>query len=285
MAKDLRPKGKVAGKEGLNPQYKLREASEEFHIPMTSQNDLLANHSGYIARTDRDPVQHCAVDDASNTVRLTGLLIEEFAAVDVLSSLEEASAPETVWPPEGPNTRILSIDTYVTALSLSTNTDWYVYRESCCLPEHANSPRGQKHPSLLSELGIAFIDTDTIRAYPLDWQERITTSHAIITEHWNYHPNRRAQDNMGIDDREPFYPRFNASSGPSGSLQEQKTFIEDGESYTVTMSPDSEIISQDRCLEWLLAKVQQEAPVDCLPLSSELARTDSAQGTIHHQEK
>jgi hypothetical protein len=123
MAKDLRPKGKVAGKEGLNPQYKLREASEEFHIPMTSQNDLLANHSGYIARTDRDPVQHCAVDDASNTVRLTGLLIEEFAAVDVLSSLEEASAPETVWPPEGPNTRILSIDTYVTALSLSTNTD------------------------------------------------------------------------------------------------------------------------------------------------------------------
>jgi hypothetical protein len=90
---------------------------------------------------------------------------------------------------------------------------------------------------------------------------------------------------MGIDDREPFYPRFNASSGASGSLQEERTFAVDGESYTVTMSPDSEIISQDRCLEWLLAKVQQEAPVNCLPLSPELARRDSAQGTIGQQEK
>jgi hypothetical protein len=51
------------------------------------------------------------------------------------------------------------------------------------------------------------------------------------------------------------------------------------------MSPDSEIISQDRCLEWLLAKVHQKIPLECLPLSSELARMDSAQGTIDQQEK
>jgi hypothetical protein len=134
-------------------------------------------------------------------------------------------------------------------------------------------------------LGIAFIDTDTTRAHPLDWQDHITTAHAIIAEHWNHHPHRRAQVNMGIDDREPFYPRFNASLGPSGSLQERRTFAVDSESYMATISPDSEIISQDLCLDWLLAKIHQEVPAECLPLSSELARTDSAQGTNGQQEK
>jgi hypothetical protein len=123
MTKHLRPKGKVAGKEGLNPQYKLIEASEEFNLGMTTQNNLLASYTEGIPRADRDPVQHCAVDDAFNTVRLTGLLLEDFADVDALSSLEDASLSEAVWPPEGQNTRILSIDTYVTTSPFSMNTD------------------------------------------------------------------------------------------------------------------------------------------------------------------
>jgi hypothetical protein len=42
MAKYLRPNGKVAVK-GLNGQYKLIEASEEFGLRMTSQRNLLGS--------------------------------------------------------------------------------------------------------------------------------------------------------------------------------------------------------------------------------------------------
>jgi hypothetical protein len=41
-----------------------------------------------------------------------------------------------------------------------------MYRESCCLPEDMNRPRGHKYPTFLSELGVAFIDTDKIREHP-----------------------------------------------------------------------------------------------------------------------
>jgi hypothetical protein len=132
-----------------------------------------------------------------------------------------------------------------------------MYRESCCLPEDMNRPRGHKYPTFLSELGVAFIDTDKIREHPEDWHNHITTAHAIVAEHWDHHPHRGCQNKMGIDDRSPFYPRFSACSGPSGSRQEDRTFEVDGETYTATMSPDTEIISQDRCLEWLLAKIHQ----------------------------
>jgi len=120
-------------------------------------------------------------------------------------------------------------------------------------------PRGYKYPTFMSELGVAFIDTDTIRAHPAGWQDYITTGHAIIAEHWDHHPHRRCQENMGIDDRLPFYPRFNACSGPSGSSQELRTFTIDGECFTACMSPDTKIISRDSCLQWLLSKVHQDA--------------------------
>jgi hypothetical protein len=120
-----------------------------------------------------------------------------------------------------------------------------------------NRPQGYKYPTFLSEIGVAFIDTDTIRKYPVDWQEHITTAHAVVAEHWDHHPHRACQEKMGIDDRSAFYPRFSACSGPSGLLQEDRTFTIDGETYTATMSPDTEIISEDWCLEWLLAKIHQ----------------------------
>jgi hypothetical protein len=50
MAKHLRPKDSVAGKEGSNPQYKLMEASEEFSLRMTSQSNLLSSHP-YLEQT------------------------------------------------------------------------------------------------------------------------------------------------------------------------------------------------------------------------------------------
>jgi isopentenyldiphosphate isomerase len=131
-----------------------------------------------------------------------------------------------------------------------------------------DSPRGHKYSTFLSELGVAFIDTDTIRDHPNCWQEYITTSHAIVAEHWDHHPHRRCQDKMGIDDRLPFYPRFDTSAKPSGSLQEVRTFAVDGEFCTASMSPDSEIISRDQCGEWLLNKVCQEAASERLPTST-----------------
>jgi hypothetical protein len=131
-----------------------------------------------------------------------------------------------------------------------------------------NSPRGHKYPTILSELGVAFIDTDTIREHPDCWQGYITTSHAIVAEHWDHHPHRRYQDKMGIDDRLPFYPRFNTCAGPSGSLQEPRTFIADDELCTASMSPDSGIISRDQCGEWLLTKIRQQVTSECLPTST-----------------
>ena len=123
-----------------------------------------------------------------------------------------------------------------------------------------NRPRGSKYPTFMSELGVAFIDTDTIRTYPDGWQDFITTAHAIVAEHWDHHPHRGCQEKMGIDDKLPFYPRFNASTGPSGSLQEQRTFTVNGECFTASLSPDTEIVSRDNCLQWLLNKIHQEVP-------------------------
>lgn len=122
-----------------------------------------------------------------------------------------------------------------------------------------NRPRGYKYPTFMSELGVVFIDTDIMRAHPAGWQDYITTAHAIIVEHWDHHPHRRCQENMGIDDRLSFYPRFNACSGPSGSSQELRTFTIDGECFTACMSPDTKIISRDSCLQWLLSKIHQDA--------------------------
>ena len=112
MAKYMRPYGKVASK-GYNGQYKLAEASEEFGLSMTSQMKLLGSYPDDLQRTDRYPVQHCAVDDAVNTVRLTGLLMEDLARMDLLSSIQTGAPPETAWPPDGLNIRLISIDTYV----------------------------------------------------------------------------------------------------------------------------------------------------------------------------
>jgi hypothetical protein len=99
-------------------------ARQQLHLlVLVVQSNLPSSHLKGIPRTDRDPLQHCAVDDAFNTVRLTGLLMEDFAGVDLLSSLEEVSPSEAVWPPEGLNTRIFSIDTYVTDSPFSMNTD------------------------------------------------------------------------------------------------------------------------------------------------------------------
>lgn len=115
MAKYLRPHGKVASK-GQNGQYKLVEASEEFGLPVTSQKKLLAEYRNSQPRTDREPVQHCAVDDAVNTVKLTGLLVEDLAKTDLLSSMQDGAPPKTIWPPDGLNTRLISIDTYVSVI-------------------------------------------------------------------------------------------------------------------------------------------------------------------------
>jgi len=112
MAKYLRPYGKVASK-GYNGQYKLVGASEEFGLSMTSQMKLLTWYPNGHQRTDRHPVQHCAVEDAVNTLMLTGSLMEELARLDHLSSIQTGAPPQTVWPPDGLNIRLISIDTYV----------------------------------------------------------------------------------------------------------------------------------------------------------------------------
>ncbi|CAD0112301.1 unnamed protein product [Aureobasidium uvarum] len=237
MIKHQRPRGKVASK-GPTGQYKLIEAFEEFGRGMTTQKRLLERYPDGMARLDNDDVQHCAVTDATSTVKLTGELLEDIAQVDEVRSIEEGTPPKTAWPTNGPNIRILSLDT-------------------CCLPEDTHRPRGYKYPTFMSELGIAFIDTDTIRAHPEDWHEFITKGHAIIAEHWNHHPHRRCQDSMGIDNTLPVYPRFSAACGPSGCLQEERTFVVDGTSHTVTMSPDSEIVPQAQLLDWLTAKIPQ----------------------------
>jgi hypothetical protein len=52
MAKHLRPKGRVAGKEGPNPQYKSMEALEEFNLRMTLQRNSLLSHLEGIPRPD-----------------------------------------------------------------------------------------------------------------------------------------------------------------------------------------------------------------------------------------
>jgi len=115
MAKYLRPYGKVASK-GYNGQYKLVEASEEFGLSMTSQMKLLTCYPNGEPRTDRHPLQHCAVEDAVNTLMLTGSLMEELARLDHSSSIQTGGPPKTVWPPDGLNIRLLSIDTYVSIL-------------------------------------------------------------------------------------------------------------------------------------------------------------------------
>ncbi|THX38000.1 hypothetical protein D6D10_05437 [Aureobasidium pullulans] len=239
MAKQLRPKGKVAGK-GTGGQYKLIEASEEFGLRMTTQRELQARYPGDTPRDDRVPVQHCAVDDATSTVLLTVKLLEDAAEVHGLNSLEETGPPKSVWPPNGPNIRIVSIDT-----------------ESCVMPEDMNPVRGYKYAQYISELGGAFIDTDTIRAHPDDWQHHITTFHAVVAEHWDHHPNLRCQESMKIDHTQAYYPRDNASSGPSGCLQQLKTFLVNGKKFAALMSPDSEIIAHDHCSSWLLEKIDQ----------------------------
>ena len=114
MVKYLRPYGKVASK-GHNGQYKLVEASEEFGLSMTSQVKLLRSYPDGLQRTDRHPVQHCAVEDALNTLMLTGSLMEDLARMDLLSSMQTGAPPETVWPPDGLNIRLISIDTYVSS--------------------------------------------------------------------------------------------------------------------------------------------------------------------------
>ncbi|THZ54916.1 hypothetical protein D6C86_09065 [Aureobasidium pullulans] len=216
MAKQLRPKGKVAGK-GTGGQYKLIEASEEFGLRMTTQRELQARYPGDTPRDDRDA-----------------------AEVHGLNSLEETGPPKSVWPPNGPNIRIVSIDT-----------------ESCVMPEDMNPVRGYKYAQYISELGGAFIDTDTIRAHPDDWQHHITTFHAVIAEHWDHHPNLRCQESMKIDHTQAYYPRDNASSGPSRCLQQLKTFLVNGKEFSALMPPDSEIIAHDHCSSWLLEKIDQ----------------------------
>jgi hypothetical protein len=72
---------------------------------------LLDQYADGEARKERYPVQHCAMEDAVNTVKLTGLLMEDLASIDFVSSIYEGLPPKTVWPPDGFNTRILSIDT------------------------------------------------------------------------------------------------------------------------------------------------------------------------------
>lgn len=132
MAKYVRPYGKVASK-GHNGQYKLVEASEEFGLPMTSQEKLIARYQDGEPRTDREPVQHCAVDDAVNTVRLTGLLLEDLAKLDLLSSVENDAPSQTVWPPDGLNIRLISIDTYVSVLPSRTKADCYTEKPAVLL--------------------------------------------------------------------------------------------------------------------------------------------------------
>jgi hypothetical protein len=216
MAKYLRPKGKVAGKEGSDPQYKLIEASEEFNLRMTSQINMLASHLESIPRTDRDPVQHCAVDDAFNTVRLTGLLMEDFVGVDLLSSLEEASPPEAVWPPEGLNTRILSIDTYVTASSPRTQADWYTERAAVSqsmrtAPMATNTRACYQSWVSLSSTRTPFAHTPSIgknvsqQRMPLSQNagtvtptDALNKAWASMTENHSTHGSTLLQDHLGL---------------------------------------------------------------------------------------
>jgi hypothetical protein len=153
--------GEVAGKEGSNPQYKLMEASEEFDYRMTLQRDLLTNHSKSIPRTDRSHMRHCAMDDAFNTVRLTGLLMEDFAGVDLLSSLELASLLSTVWPPEGLNTSILSID----------SCTWLYLPRGCGL---VRSHRCEQWAGWLERPGLR-----TLQTYPLALKEGSSTLNIV----------------------------------------------------------------------------------------------------------
>jgi hypothetical protein len=60
---------------------------------MTSQKMLLNRYADGEARTERYPVQHCAVEDAVNTVKLTGLLMEDLASIDFVLGICEGSPP------------------------------------------------------------------------------------------------------------------------------------------------------------------------------------------------
>jgi hypothetical protein len=97
------------------------ETSQQVASASASMTKLLGSYPKGIPRIDRDSLQHCAIDDAVNTVRLTGSLLENLAGIDLESSFQKGFPPRTVWPPDGFNIRLMSIDTYVTS-SLPVNT-------------------------------------------------------------------------------------------------------------------------------------------------------------------
>ncbi|THX09130.1 hypothetical protein D6D13_06180 [Aureobasidium pullulans] len=126
----------------------------------------LVYRDGYLV--DQSTIQHCAVDDATNTVLLTVQLLKDAAEVHGLKNLEETSPPKSEWPPNGHNMRIVSIDT-----------------ESCVVSRDMTPLIGYKYAQYMSELGGAFIDIDTICAHhqdrALDKKLRRSFSAFIIT--------------------------------------------------------------------------------------------------------
>ncbi|TIA44832.1 hypothetical protein D6C77_10782 [Aureobasidium pullulans] len=133
-------------------QFWAEARTRVIRLPETSTtlfSHRLVYRDGHLV--DPSTIQHCAVDDATNTVLLTVQLLKDAAEVPGLKSLEETSPPKPEWPPNGHNMRIVSIDT-----------------ESCVAPKDITPLRGYKCAQYMSELGGAFIDIDTDCAHHHD---------------------------------------------------------------------------------------------------------------------
>ncbi|THY86705.1 hypothetical protein D6C95_07516 [Aureobasidium pullulans] len=136
----------TAGYQAKHLQRGNSRSSQSGRVFVVQRGDLF-----FLCRTAQSTVQHCAVDDATNTVLLTVQLLKDAAEVHGLRSLEETSPPKSEWPPNGHNMRIVSIDI-----------------ESCVVPNDMTPLRDYKYAQYMSELGGAFIGIDTICAHHHD---------------------------------------------------------------------------------------------------------------------
>ncbi|THW35583.1 hypothetical protein D6D25_05179 [Aureobasidium pullulans] len=131
----------TAGYQAKHAQRGNSRSSQSERLYVVQRGDVL-----FLRRTTQSTIQLCAVDDATSTVLLT-----DAAEVHGLKSLEETSPPKSEWPPNGHNMRIVSIDT-----------------ESRVVPKDMTPLRGYKYAQYMIELGVAFIDVDTICAHHHD---------------------------------------------------------------------------------------------------------------------
>ncbi|KEQ79642.1 hypothetical protein M438DRAFT_144298 [Aureobasidium pullulans EXF-150] len=136
----------TAGYQAKHAQRGNSRSSQSERLFVVQRGDVL-----FLRRKTQSTIQHCAVDDATSTVLLTVQLLKDAAEVHGLKSLEETSPPKSEWPPNGNNIRTVSIDT-----------------ESCVVPKDMTPLRGYKYAQYMIELGVAFIDVDTICAHHHD---------------------------------------------------------------------------------------------------------------------